>query len=141
MPADDIDQLISLLLETGRKIRTSKKDESFSPYTALRIEALRFIADAKSPTMRDVAESFCITPPSATALVGGLVKSGAVVRVTDPADRRVTRLAITPAGKKALAAGSSEMASHMRSVFGRLSPTDRQSLSQIFAKLSSTYHE
>jgi DNA-binding MarR family transcriptional regulator len=140
MPADSLDQLAALMLETGRQIRenTKGKDE-FSPYTALRLEALGFIASAKDPTMRDVADHFSITPPSATSLINGLVNSGAIARKPDKVDRRVTRLTITAAGKRAYAASHAQLTRHMKSVFKNLSTTEQNALINIFKKLSRIY--
>lgn len=139
MPADDLDRLTALMLSASRRIGDQARGRGFSPYTALRIEALRFIAEADRPTMRELAARFAIAPPSATALVGGLVKSGAVARKPDPADRRITRLALTAAGKKALATGTAQVARQMRAVFANLSAAERRDLARIFEKLDRVY--
>lgn len=140
MTTDTSAELAELMLQTGRQIQESRRGaERFSPYTALRIEALRFIASSKSPTMRDVADHFGVTPPSATSLINGLVKGGAIVRNADATDRRVTRLAITPAGRKSLGSGNAQLTSHMRSILANLSEPERAALIKIFKKLSRIY--
>ncbi len=140
MPTDSLDQLATLMLQTGRQIREGTKGkDSFSPYTALRLEALGFIASSKDPTMRDVAHYFGITPPSTTSLINGLVKSGAITRKLDSNDRRVTRLAITAAGRKAYATSHAQLAGHMKDIFKNLSETERIALIKIFQKLSRIY--
>ena len=131
---------MDVMLLAGRQIREGARGKDrFSPYTALRLEALGFVERAGSPTMRDVAESFGITPPSATTLVAGLVRSGAVVRVTDPDDRRVTRVRITPAGRKALASGTAQVRRHLAGILANLSPAEQSALTQILTKLSTIY--
>lgn len=140
MKADNLDQLVKLVLDTGRLIRVTAKTHGLSPDTALRIEALQFIDDMKTPTMRELADSFSITPPSATILVRGLEKAGYVERTSDAHDRRIVRLKLTPAGRKALQAGSAQIRHHLREIFSRLSPHDRTTLEHIFANLAATYH-
>lgn len=139
MPANNLDTLVELMLQTGRQIQGSRVADRFSPYTALRLEALGFIASAKEPTMRNLADYFGITPPSATSLVAGLAKSGAVIRKPDKTDRRVTRLAITAAGRKAYETGHAQLTAHMKGIFGNLTPTEREALIKIFTKLSRIY--
>lgn len=140
MSGSSIEQLVDVMLRTGREIREGARGaDRFSPYTALRLEALDFVARTGSPTMRDIADSFGITPPSATALVAGLVRSGALVRAEDPQDRRVTRVRITPAGRKALAAGTAQVRRHLGTVFANLSAAERDALARIFTKLSRIY--
>lgn len=139
MPAGNLTQLVELMLQTGRQIQGSRTVDRFSPYTALRIEALGFIASRKEPTMRDVADYFGITPPSATSLINGLEKGGAIARKPDKADRRVTRLVLTAAGRKAYESGHTQMTTHMKGILGNLSHTERDALIKIFTKLSRIY--
>jgi len=139
MKTDQTGQLISLMLATGRAIREASRGIGLSPFSALRVEALAYVDASGHPTMRDMAEHFSITPPSATSLVHGLVKSGAVRRVADAGDRRVTRLAITASGRRALETGRGELAGHMRAVLDKLDASERDALIKIFTKLSRTY--
>lgn len=63
-------------------------------------QILRFVAEQKSVTMKDLARHLSITPPSATSLVECLVKKGWLARVTDKKDRRVVRICVTQSGRK-----------------------------------------
>jgi DNA-binding MarR family transcriptional regulator len=53
-------------------------------------------------TLGDLAERERVAPPSITKVVRTLVDRDLVVRVPDPDDRRVTRVAVTPAGQTLL---------------------------------------
>ena len=140
MPTQQLDRLATLILNMGKHIREETAGKGLSPFTALRIEALRYIASEHGPTMRELANHFSITPPSATTLVQGLVKEGALERVPDTTDRRITRLKLTPQGKRALTAGSKELTRHMKQVFTKLTPQEQTTLVAIFEKLTARYH-
>jgi DNA-binding MarR family transcriptional regulator len=56
----------------------------------------------EAPTLGELAAAEQIQPPSVTRLVKGLQESGLIVQKTDPNDRRSTRVAISPQGKRAL---------------------------------------
>lgn len=79
------------------------RGKRLNPSAWLRIETLKFVADARRPSMREVAEHFSITAPSATSLARGLLADGLVARVADSKDRRVQRLTLTGKGKRMLA--------------------------------------
>jgi DNA-binding MarR family transcriptional regulator len=67
------------------------------------ISALTSIERHGPMTLGQLADHERVAPPSITRAVDKLVEGGLVVRVPDPADRRVTRVSITPAGDALLA--------------------------------------
>ncbi|WP_432053811.1 MarR family winged helix-turn-helix transcriptional regulator [Streptomyces sp. bgisy022] len=54
------------------------------------------------PRMADLAERLEVVPRAVTTLVDGLEAAGKARRVPDPANRRVTRIELTDAGRAAL---------------------------------------
>ena len=64
--------------------------------------ALASIDKLGSPTLGALAARESVQPPSMTRIVGGLEELGYVTRVVDPADRRVARVTISPAGRQVL---------------------------------------
>lgn len=62
-------------------------------------QILKFVADQKTVTMKDLAQHLSITPPSATSITESLVKKGWLERVIDKQDRRIVRLRVTPKGR------------------------------------------
>jgi DNA-binding MarR family transcriptional regulator len=52
-----------------------------------------------SVTMRELARDLDVSESSATAVTDRLVRQGLVERQNDPSDRRVVRLALSPAGR------------------------------------------
>jgi DNA-binding MarR family transcriptional regulator len=99
----DIVRALSLFFAVRGVIRTKfSQGKKLDPSTWLQIETMKFIADHGEPKMKEVANYLSITAPSATTLVGGLVKNGLVICETDRRDRRSSRLALTKKGKNKL---------------------------------------
>jgi len=136
-----INHIISLIFKASRLIHEQLRKEKKYPdlFSGLRLEALRYIAEKKNPLMKEVADYFCITPPSATSLINPLVKSGALRRVYDKDDRRVVRLFITSKGRKELKRGLSEVDNNMRKILTQLNTDEQKNLIKILEKLSKTY--
>ena len=55
-----------------------------------------------NPTLGELARAEQIQPPTMTRLVGTMVDAGFLSRFEDPADRRISRVGVTPAGRKEL---------------------------------------
>jgi DNA-binding MarR family transcriptional regulator len=71
--------------------------------TASRLAALATIEKHGPITLGEVAALEQVQPPSMTRIVARLEEHGLVMREVDPADRRVARVRITPAGTDVLA--------------------------------------
>lgn len=92
------------LFSAVRRIMRARfaQGKKLDPSTWLQIETLKFIADHDKPKMKDIADYLSITAPSATSLVGELVKSELVTSYTDRRDRRSSRLVLTKKGRSEL---------------------------------------
>ncbi len=136
-----INHIISLIFKTNRLIRKRliKRKKHLDPFSILRFEALRYIVEKKNPLMKEVADYFCITPPSVTSLIDSLVKSGVVKRVYDKNDRRAIRLFITSKGKKEFEKGINKINDNMRKVLRQLNLKELKNLMKILEKLSKIY--
>ena len=136
-----INRVISLIFKTSRLIRERLRREKkhSDPFSVLRLEALRYIAEKKNPLMREVADYFCITPPSATSLINPLVKSGTLKRVYDKNDRRIVHLSITSKGREKLERGFDEINDNMKKILAQLNMNEQKNLISILEKLSKIY--
>jgi len=136
-----IEYIISLIFKTDRLIyrRLKKEEKQLDPFSILRLEALRYIAEKKNPSMKEVADYFCITPPSVTSLINSLVKSKVVKRVHDRNDRRAIRLFITSKGRGELKKGINKTNNIMRKVLRQLDTKELKDLIKILEKLSKIY--
>ncbi|HEY0520124.1 MAG TPA: MarR family transcriptional regulator [Ilumatobacteraceae bacterium] len=100
--------------------------------------ALSSIAKHGGPTHGELAAIEQVAPPTITAVVGKLEALGFVTRETDRADRRVTRIRITPAGVDQLDEVRNRRTSWLASQLNALSEDDQQRLGdavEVLAKL------
>jgi len=142
MQYTDIGQLISMIFTASRLIRERAKDrEKIDPFSFLQLETLRYVAEKDNPSMKDIADYLCITPPSATSLINSLVKTKQLERIHDKDDRRFVRLVVTSKGKAALASGFKKITTRMRRVLSNLNAKERSDLFKILEKLSRAYQK
>jgi len=142
MQHTDIGQLVSMIFTTSRLIRERAKDrEKIDPFSFLRLETLRYVAEKDNSSMKDVADYLCVTPPSATSLINSLVEAGQLERIYDKDDRRFVRLAVTQKGKTALASGFKKITTRMRKALNNLDAKERSDLITILEKLSQAYRK
>ena len=69
-----------------------------------------------------------VTQPGMTQLVSRLERDGLAERTTDPTDRRVVLVRITPAGREVLARRRESRARHLADLLAKLSDDDRRHL-------------
>lgn len=79
----------------------------------------------------EVAERCLVRPPTLSGVADGLEREGLVVRVRDEPDRRVVRLALTPAGSERLSAARQAVSTLHETIFGGFDPTT-ESLARAF---------
>lgn len=142
MPNTNIEQLISAIFSTSRLIREHTENrEGLDPFSFFQLETLRYVAEKNNPSMKNIADYLCITPPSATSLINRLVKAKQIERTKDKCDRRLVRLVITPKGEKTLESGFKKIVKQMRKVLSCLSKKERVDLIAILQKLSQPYNK
>jgi DNA-binding MarR family transcriptional regulator len=90
--------------------------------------ALASIAKHGGPTHGELAAMEQVTPPTITAVVGKMETLGLVTRETDVADRRVTRVRVTPAGIDQLDGVRSRRTSWLASQLSSLTDDERRRL-------------
>lgn len=78
-----------------------------------------------------------VTQPAMTQLVSKLEDSGLVRRGADPADGRVVLVALTDAGRTALARRRADRADRLAVVLAQLSPGDRAALAAALPALAA----
>ena len=127
-----------LLLAFRRKIIESmKKDDLSSELTLSQFEALRIIGTEQAKTMKDIAHSLNITPPSATALVEEMQMKGLIAREKDPHDRRIVSVRLTKKAQDLF----KNVCEHKREIMNRmlrkLTPQDKKTLERIIGIIIS----
>jgi DNA-binding MarR family transcriptional regulator len=103
----DYEDLLMLRSGLRRFLRWSEQQAEGAGLTPAQHQlllAIRGHSDARGPTIGEIADYLLLRHHSAVGLVDRVEAAGLVVRVRDPEDHRVVRLALTPAGHKRLEA-------------------------------------
>jgi DNA-binding MarR family transcriptional regulator len=113
-----------VILRMSRRLR----QESVGDVTASQMSALSSINLSGGASLGELAATERIAPPSMTRIVARLEEQGFVHRRPDEADRRVSRLEITPTGEALLAETRSRRDAYLAERLQRLSEEDRETV-------------
>jgi DNA-binding MarR family transcriptional regulator len=91
-------QLRLVILRLGRRLR----QQAVSEVTPSQLSALSTVAKHGELTLGELAAIERIAPPSMTRIAARLEDQGWLERRTDASDRRVARVAVSPAGQALL---------------------------------------
>lgn len=134
----DLDQLStefsSLFLRMHRLL---DRRMSASGASLARTKMLMYVDRQGPARAADIAELFSLAPRTVTEALDGMERDGLVVREPDARDRRVKRISITPAGKRAIATTEPMRAKLVDLIFGTLDTQERAQLTGIVEKLSA----
>lgn len=89
------DLLLKIMLENSRL----PYQEELAEFSHGELAILVYLRnDCSGVTSGELADALAMTLPRMSAAISGLIKKGLVYKLTDEADRRKTRIYITPAG-------------------------------------------
>ena len=111
-----------------RLLRRLRAEDERSGLSAPRLSALSVVVFRGPLTLSELAAAEQVRPPTITRLVQQLERDGLLRRLPDPADRRVTRVSATAAGRRLLAAGRARRVRRLAADIGRLNASDRTAL-------------
>ena len=89
---------------------------------------LATIAREGSLTLGELAAAEQVAPPTVTKVISKLEAAGLVDRVVDPSDRRVSRVALSAAGRRQVAENRSRRTAWLADRVGELSAEERERL-------------
>ena len=135
------DELVSLIFKFGRQIRQNSFYGKKHDFSFFQTRVLKFIGSAKEPTMKEVADNFCVTCPSATAVIDRLAELKYIRRVNDAGDRRMVRLALTEKGRTTLDRRIKELSKIMEKMLYGLTEKEKADLNRILNKIINKQHE
>ena len=121
------DRLHSAAIRLLRRLRT---EDARTGLSAPRLSALSVVVFRGPLTLSELAAAEQVRPPTITRLVQHLERDGLVTRIPDPADRRVTRVRATAAGRRLLAAGRERRVLRLAADVARLGAADRRALAR-----------
>lgn len=136
--ADQISQIINLIFNVRQLLHEKLASGKDGKVSFLQMITMLYIKK-KKPLMKEVADYLAITPPSATSVVNSLIEEGNIMRVLDPEDRRIVRVAITKKGEKALRDNQEMIFSRMRKSLEYLSTKEQKDLARILNKVVEAY--
>lgn len=97
---------------------------------------LNIISSRECPKMTDISGELDVTPANVSIMIEKLVKEGFVVRTSDPDDRRIVRVCLTPKGKGLIRRTDEKKKKNMAKIFENTSDGDRINLLRIMDKIA-----
>lgn len=119
-------RMIELLPQMIREI--SRRESNYlsrGKITLPQLWVLEYLSRQGSSPMNKVAQYLGVSRPAATGLADRLIAQGLVWRRSDPQDRRIVRVEITPKGTRIVRNIWEQKRKTLLAVFGRISPSDR----------------
>jgi len=137
------DELVRLLAKTYLLMhRRVDRAMTLQGASLARTKLLLYIEDeGGNARAADIADLFDLAPRTVTEALDALERDQLIVRTTDPTDRRVKRLAITPVGRSAIAATEPLRKDLITGMCAPLSEQDRTRLLDILQRWSSVLAE
>ncbi|MHA6620650.1 MarR family winged helix-turn-helix transcriptional regulator [Pseudonocardia sp. DLS-67] len=110
-----------LLRRLAGPVVTSTPDTPRDVSTSQR-EVLFMVGKRKGRSVAEIAHELGLAPNSVSTIVTQLVAAGLLVRETDPQDRRVGRLTVTPRARDALDSARARRRGVLHEALDRLTP-------------------
>lgn len=123
---DDEDRAVRVVARLGRLLERGLDDLTLPQYRVLAA------VDDGGERATMLARGLALAKPTVTAAVDGLVQRGYLVREPVAGDRRSVRIALTPAGRQALAGAEDRLAERLGSVLDRV-PDRAATVAQLLA--------
>jgi DNA-binding MarR family transcriptional regulator len=111
-----------------RVLRRAVRRSAADPLPPAASEVLVSVAERPGVGVNEVADELRLAPNTVSTLVRQLVDRDLLVRRTDPADRRVARLDITPEARARIEAHRGRRAETMERALAHLDPAERELL-------------
>lgn len=131
--ADKLNEVMPVILKEFVRRQASELFEG--KVTLPQFLILDFLNTHGETKMKDLAGVMQVTTAAMTGITERLVKGGYAVRVFDPADRRIIRLALTPKGTTLVKKVTLQRRQSAIRVFGSLPEADRRDYLRILTEI------
>jgi DNA-binding MarR family transcriptional regulator len=111
--------------------------EESADLTLVQFRALATLADHGSLRVADLAAELGVNSSTATRMASRLRRKGLVTRTADAADRRATRLEITPAGQGVVRAVTARRQEVISRISRRIAPDRRAAMVEAMVAFTS----
>jgi DNA-binding MarR family transcriptional regulator len=126
--------LLTLMLMVQQKLIRPSEQITRDSLSPLQFQALGTLSLQGSQTMRELAQILVISKQQLTPVVDRLERDGLVARKSDPADRRLVRLELSPAGSAYLLKMKEQFEAMVTS---KIQPLDGQDQAALWAALDT----
>jgi DNA-binding MarR family transcriptional regulator len=111
-----------------RLLRLARREDDATGLSAPRLSALSVVVFAGPLSLTALAAEEQVRAPTMTRIVDALVAANLVTRETDPADRRMVRIAATEEGRAVLERGRRRRVAAIAERLSRLAESERRAL-------------
>ena len=126
------DKIIGTMFKVFRALKDTMSFTSQSSHlTIVQFEGLICLRKNKEMQMKDFADYFSITMPTATSLVDKLIATNYATRKNDTKDRRIVKISITRQGERVLEEAMKHRANKLNKLLSYLSKQDKIELLRI----------
>jgi len=127
--ANDLIEISHLMMQNMKKFAPDRTGIGYKlGITRVQIMTLRFVSFNDECKTSDIADCLAVSRPDATRIVDTLVTKGFIKRIYDKQDRRVIRLKITNAGKKAFEDIKKELIKNFSEIVSKMDKDDAKAL-------------
>jgi DNA-binding MarR family transcriptional regulator len=127
-PATELELAPRLRLAVTRLARRLRQQADLPGVSPTQVSALATIEREGPLTLGELAAREGVQPPTISAAVGRLEEQDLVHRTVDPADRRVHRVEVSPAGRRLLEKSRSRKNEYLERRLRALSTEDRATI-------------
>ena len=134
LTADDLDVAVRLRTAVTR-LNRKLRQQALGSVSPAQASLLAMVERLGAPTLGELARAEQIQPPTATRLVGTLVEAGHLQRYEEPSDRRISRVRVTPAGRRELDRIRTLKTAFLVEQLGALDPVERRRAAELVVLL------
>ncbi len=139
--ATDLAHLAARLRLVVTRLHRRQRQEAGTGLSPTAYAALATVSRQGRLTLGDLAELEGVRPPTITATVASLEGLGLVKRESDPSDRRIAWLALTPRGRQALDRGRTRKTAYLAERLQVLDSSQVRALDAATAALEALLEE
>ena len=115
-------------------LTASGHDESRLPMSSIQI--LMFLSEHDAMSISAISTRFGIAKPNITPIIDRLANAGYVVRASNPGDRRIVNIVLSPAGKKKVKALQTAQRKRVKEISDTTSAEDWKKLADMLNEVA-----
>jgi DNA-binding MarR family transcriptional regulator len=131
--ADRLLGAMATLRRAGRRV--VERPVALAALTGAELELVRLVRRRPGVSVTEAAEELRLAPNTVSTLVGQVTERRLMLRMADPADRRVARLDLDPDTRHKVTAWRDRRSEAVATAMGSLDPADRRVLAEAVGAL------